>query len=303
MTSINEWLATASGRRMNPDGHYGLQCVDVTDQYAEDLFGVPWPQSVGGVAGARQLLDAAPDEFWTRIDYAHGLVPQRGDVLVFAGDEYNQWGHTAVVESADQIGINVIQQDGFAAPTKFVDGAYYSDKPAHRARLAYRANGTGLLAGWLRPRPEKIIGSIAPQSTITPISSTAPKEWDEMASAEEIRAIVRAEADASNIAMAKQGDMGRALGWFIMQETPLQGWNGGVSAAARIAGTDQAVNDIRSLLAAQNAQVAGLVGALAAVAGGATFDEAKLLEGVKAAAESGVKNAIESITVTVKESK
>jgi hypothetical protein len=304
MTSINEWLATANGRRMNPDGHYGLQCVDVTDQYAEDLFGVPWPQSVGGVAGARQLLDAAPDEFWQRIDYAHGLVPQRGDVLVFAGDEYNQWGHTAVVESADQIGINVIQQDGFAAPTKFVDGAYYSDKPAHRARLAYRANGTGLLAGWLRPRPEKIIGSITPQSTITPISITAPKEWDEMASEDQIRKVVRAEVDASLVTMldpAKDRRAGDGISWSVWKDRMLHGWNGDVSAEARIVGTDQAVNDIRAQLGSFNGQIAGLIGALAAINKGEPFDEAKLLEGVKAAAESGVKNAIESITVTVKE--
>ena len=170
MTSINEWLASAVGRRMNPDGRYGLQCVDAVDQYAEDLFGVPWPQSVGGVAGARQLLDAAPDEYWERIDYYHGLTPQRGDVLVFAGDSLNQWGHTAVVESADNVGINVIQQDGFAPPTRFVDGAYYSDKPAHRARLAYSDRGTGPLLGVLRPRQNKIIGvQLQSGPTITPL--------------------------------------------------------------------------------------------------------------------------------------
>lgn len=183
MTGIDEWLASAVGRRMNPDGRYGLQCVDAVDQYAEDLFGVPWPQSVGGVAGARQLLDAAPDEYWERIDYYHGFVPQRGDVLVFAGDSLNQWGHTAVVESADNVGINVIQQDGFAPPTRFVDGAYYSDKPAHRARLAYSDRGTGRLSGVLRPRPNKIIG-IQLQSGTT----TTPLEEIDVAAEEKILA-------------------------------------------------------------------------------------------------------------------
>jgi len=170
MTSIDEWLASAAGRRMNPDGRYGLQCVDAVDQYAEDLFGVPWPQSVGGVAGARQLLDAAPDEFWERIDYYHGFTPQRGDVGVMGGDNINPWGHTFITESADKIGIDVIQQDGFAPPTKFVDGAYYSDKPAHRARLAYSDRGTGPLLGVLRPRANKIIGiQLQSGTTITPI--------------------------------------------------------------------------------------------------------------------------------------
>lgn len=62
------------------------------------------------------------------------------------------------------------------------------------------------------------------------------------------------------------------------------------------------INGIERRTAEQNAIAASLVSALAAVAGGESFDEAKLLAGVKSAAEAGVKNAIESITVTIKES-
>ena len=50
---------------------------------------------------------------------------------------------------------------------------------------------------------------------------------------------------------------------------------------------------------AVSAQVSSLIGALAAVAKGEPFDEAKLLAGVQAAAASGVKSAIESIDATV----
>ena len=167
MTSIDAWLSAAVGTSMNPDGHYGLQCVDAVDHYAEALFGVPWQVSVGGVDGANGLLDAASDAYWIRIDYYHGFVPERGDVLVYGGDSLNQWGHTAVVESATGTYINVVQQDGFAAPHQFVDGNWYSNKPAHRARLAYSQSGTGVLKGVLRPRAEKITGVLQPQSTIT----------------------------------------------------------------------------------------------------------------------------------------
>ena len=170
MAIIDDWLATVVGQALDPDGHYGNQCVDAVDHYAEFIFGVRWQDCVGGVSGANQLLDAAPDAYWTRIDYSHGFIPQRGDVLVYGGDQYNQWGHTAVVESADAIGIGVVQQDGFGAPLKFVDGGWYSNKPAARARLAYRQNGTGALAGVLRPRPEKLrTGGIQPQSTASVI--------------------------------------------------------------------------------------------------------------------------------------
>src|SRR5690349_20223546 len=132
----DSWINLVAGQALDPDGHYGNQCVDAVDHYGEFIFGVPWPQSVGAVSGARQLLDAAPDTYWIRIDYFHGFIPQRGDVLVYGGDSSNTWGHTAVTEAATATYIDVMQQDGFGAPLKLVDGAWYSDKPAHRARLA-----------------------------------------------------------------------------------------------------------------------------------------------------------------------
>lgn len=48
------------------------------------------------------------------------------------------------------------------------------------------------------------------------------------------------------------------------------------------------------------AQIKGLVGAVAAMAKGEEFDEAKLLAGVQAAAAAGVKEAIDSIETTAK---
>lgn len=152
---IAEWLATTEGLKLNPDGRYGLQCVDLVDAYAEALFGVPWPECVGGVNGAIQLLDVAPDAYWHRIDNNPAdpnQIPAPGDVLVFGG---SQWGHTAVTVSPAVDGVDVLQQDGFAAPHQYVDGAWYSAKPAHRARLSY-TNSPGGVLGWLRPKHERI---------------------------------------------------------------------------------------------------------------------------------------------------
>lgn len=138
------WLGTAAGLRMDPDKAYGLQCVDVVDHYAETIFGVPWPQCVGGVTGAKDLPYNAPAEYWTW----HTLgLPQPGDVLVWGGGIY---GHTAVQESApDQNGATVIQQNSNGL----------ANQAAHRAWMGWHNGGTGQLAGWLRPRPEKVLGT------------------------------------------------------------------------------------------------------------------------------------------------
>lgn len=165
------WAAEVIGKALDPDGHYGNQCVDTIDHYAQYIFGVPWQQCVGGVNGARNLLDVAPDKYWQRIDYYHGFIPQQFDVLVFDGDSLNQFGHTCVNwwSNPNGISMDVIQQDGFAYPWQWVDGAYYSAKPAHYYTLNYSQRGTGPLAGVLRPKPEMLVqsGTIVPQGTTT----------------------------------------------------------------------------------------------------------------------------------------
>lgn len=152
---ILEWIRTAPGVGMNPDNAYGYQCVDLADQYAQDIFGVPWPESMGGVNGARELLDVSPDKFWIRTDNDPNnpnLIPKTGDLVIFNGTGFgpnsiNPYGHVAVVVDADVNGMDVIQQDGFT-----------NTRPAHNARLPYVGVGTGPVAGWLTPREEKIVG-------------------------------------------------------------------------------------------------------------------------------------------------
>lgn len=154
-----EWLNQAPGIAMNPDGAYGLQCVDGADQYAQDLFGVPWRQTLGAVAGARQLMQTASTEYFEKVwndPNNLSLIPQTGDIIIWNGSPINQWGHVAIVVSATQQGVTVVQQDGFAEPHQFVDGAWYSNKPMHIATLGYNNPGTGPVSGWLRPRPEKV---------------------------------------------------------------------------------------------------------------------------------------------------
>lgn len=168
------------------------------------------------------------------------------------------------------------------APHVHIEALVYMD---YRTRPA-----EGIIYGRVDPSRFFTEGLAAMGGT-TPPSTTTQKEWDEMASPEQIRA----EVVSAIREVTKEGYGIVDSVWY----RPVNGWNGPVSAEARLAGTDQAVNDIRKQLGAQNAQIAGLVGALAAVNKGEAFDEAKLLAGVKAAAEDGVKNAIESITTTV----
>jgi hypothetical protein len=77
------------------------------------------------------------------------------------------------------------------------------------------------------------------------------------------------------------------------------GVKGETSLRSTLGWMDANLGRIINAQAATDAQIKGLVGAVAALSKGEKFDEAKLLAGIKAAAEAGVKNAIDSIETTV----
>jgi hypothetical protein len=148
---IESYIATAVGRAINPDNAFGLQCVDVADDYAEQIFGLPWQQTIGGVNGARDLRGRT-NAYFTWIDNVVGdesSIPARGDLAVWDGDNLNPYGHVALVIAATADAITCIQQDGFL------------QTPAHVATNPYVITGAGPCLGWLRPN----LAAPAPEPT------------------------------------------------------------------------------------------------------------------------------------------
>ena len=79
----------------------------------------------------------------------------------------------------------------------------------------------------------------------------------------------------------------------IARQGPLA--TGTTNLGATVAWLDNNLRNIMNQNAAQDAVIKNLVGAVAALAAGEKFDEAKLIAGVQAAAAAGVKDAIASI--------
>lgn len=155
MSRIDEWFENAVGRGMNPDKAYGYQCKDVADDYCIHLFG-DWINTIRP-ADAKNAFARANDAFFIKIQNDlnnPNLIPQRGDIIVWGASRANSYGHIAVVESADKSGVVVIEQDGFR-----------NTVPAYRAKRGYVYAGMPCI-GWLRPRPEKIIGYTPPAPAV-----------------------------------------------------------------------------------------------------------------------------------------
>lgn len=163
MDRINQWIANAPGRRIDVDGAYGLQCKDVIDDYCLWLFN-DWQNTIRP-ANAKEAFANSNGDFFEKIlnnMSDPNLLPQRGDIIIWGTMVGNPYGHIAVVLGADLNGVNVIEQDGFA------------QTPARTIRRPWIFSG-GPVIGWLRPRPERIIGYVAPQ-TISPTDRKMEEE-------------------------------------------------------------------------------------------------------------------------------
>lgn len=160
-----DWIGTANGLAMDPDQHYNYQCVDVVDHYAETIFGISWRTCVGGVNGAKDLLAAVPRTYW---DVIHNdpnnasLLPQPGDVLVWGGNAANPYGHTGVAVKVYGSGADTLQQNSNGL----------ANQAAHTSFLPWYGAGTGMLTGWLRPKPEKVRGNAAAGAQLRTVTAS-----------------------------------------------------------------------------------------------------------------------------------
>lgn len=112
--TLDEFVEKYNGKKIDYDGAYGAQCVDVFRQYCKDVLHVPHTGAVVGAAELYTKYEALPLEkkYFSRIAY-EGVIPGTGDVVIFSASASNKYGHVALVLSANEKMITVFEQDGF----------------------------------------------------------------------------------------------------------------------------------------------------------------------------------------------
>lgn len=152
------FLTSAPGKYFDPDGVYNYQCVDVAIAYAIAILKEHW-ETTFGRGNAKDHFPKS-NAYFTSIKEVPGdvtSIPQRGDIIIWAGDAFNPYGHIAIVLSATAYSITVLQQNA--------DGTGL--QPCHVATLGYDQAGTGRVEGWLRPR----LGITTPAAPVAPNSN------------------------------------------------------------------------------------------------------------------------------------
>lgn len=114
--NTKEFVDAYIGKKVDFDGQFGAQCVDLFRQFCKDVWGVP---HLGGVNGAKDIYlnyDKMPGEvqYTNRVAYSGDNCPQEGNVVLFKESASNQYGHVAVCLYSTKSRIVVFEQDGFA---------------------------------------------------------------------------------------------------------------------------------------------------------------------------------------------
>ena len=107
--TLTEFVDKYTGKKIDFDGRYGAQCVDVFRQYCKDVLDIPHTASE-----LYTKYEAMPLEqkYFNKLVYT-GEKPEAGDVVIFGATKTNSYGHVAIVLDASTEKITVFEQDGF----------------------------------------------------------------------------------------------------------------------------------------------------------------------------------------------
>ena len=113
---LDEFIKTNIGKKVDYDGVYGAQCVDLFRKYSVDVLGIP--EHTGSVKGAKELVlnyENLPKEkkYFNCFRDCHTLFI--GDVVVWNSTPSNEFGHVAIyLGNISKDSVIVFEQNGFS---------------------------------------------------------------------------------------------------------------------------------------------------------------------------------------------
>lgn len=114
--NLEEFVIKYSGKKVDFDGVYGAQCVDLFRQYSKECLGISeHTGSCSTSGGAKDLFLDYPKmekekKYFTR-ETKKAMV--QGDILIWNETETNKYGHVAIYLGKLNNSLIVFEQDGF----------------------------------------------------------------------------------------------------------------------------------------------------------------------------------------------
>lgn len=114
--SLEDFVKKYNGVKVDFDGVYGAQCVDLFRQFSEECLGIPeHTGSCSTSGGAKDLFLDYPKmqiekKYFIR-ETKKAMLP--GDILIWDSTEKNEFGHVAIYLGKLNNDLIVFEQDGF----------------------------------------------------------------------------------------------------------------------------------------------------------------------------------------------
>ena len=123
-----KWL----GKRINFDGVYGYQCVDLVLQYIKECYGI----STGVRGNAIDYWYSPSAPLLKKFDRVSGSKARRGDIVIFKGINGNPYGHIGVCDGdAGILTVTVLEQNGSDGSGSGVGGNAIRTRAITRTRV------------------------------------------------------------------------------------------------------------------------------------------------------------------------
>lgn len=97
-----EFFQKYNGKKIDFDGAYSTQCVDLFNQYLVEVLDIKNPIQMFPVASAFQIWDyAKTNTEFTRIENTPEGVPQEGDIIIWKKTSNLPHGHVSIFDNGD----------------------------------------------------------------------------------------------------------------------------------------------------------------------------------------------------------
>lgn len=110
--TLDEFVKEYEGKKIDYDGSYGAQCVDLVRLYIQLVWGLPQPKSIISAYEAYTRWLRCGDGF-NEISWKSITKIARGDIIVFPPTDTNSHGHIAIVLDVTRDEVLCFEQNGF----------------------------------------------------------------------------------------------------------------------------------------------------------------------------------------------
>lgn len=134
---LEQFIEEKLNKKIDYDGYYGYQCVDLIREYIKDVLEI---EQIERVEGAKEIYEKYKQHEITKkyFDKVNKNRLEYGDIIVYRSQLDEMPGHTAIVIAKEKSYLIVLEQNGYKQDgTKIIKRSYKNALGGLRLRSKY----------------------------------------------------------------------------------------------------------------------------------------------------------------------